>query len=139
MTRSAESVNDMQPSKDEVKISNETLIDVECYGSLTVFLPNRAGGVTVRLERVAYVPNSAFNLFSWVATHTRGVDFSTDDSDKSVTPLDGSLGFRNGDFSHSTHGRRTDTDDDCISSPSLVPDSVETQCNQTSLFRWRSL
>ena len=63
----------MQPSEDKVKIGNDTLVDVEGYGSLTVVFPNKAEGVTVRLDKVAYVPSLAFNLFSLMAAHTRGV------------------------------------------------------------------
>ena len=88
MTKSDELLRDVQPSDDKVKIGDNTLLDVECCGSLTVVFPNKAGGVTVRLERVAYVPDLAFNLFSLMAAHTRGVGFATDDSDKSVTLLD---------------------------------------------------
>ncbi|CAM9730633.1 unnamed protein product, partial [Sphacelaria rigidula] len=72
MTKSVEMLRDMQPSEDEVKIGNNTLIGVECYGSLTVVFPNRAGGVTVRLEKVAYLPDLSYDLFSLVAAHTRG-------------------------------------------------------------------
>ena len=36
MTRSADLLSDVQPSEDKVKIGNDTLVDVEGYGSLTV-------------------------------------------------------------------------------------------------------
>ena len=55
MTRSADLPRDVQPSEDKVKIGNDTLIDVEGYGSLTVVFPNKAEGVTVRLDKVAYL------------------------------------------------------------------------------------
>ena len=83
MTRSADLLRDMQPSEDKVKIGNATLVDVEGYGSLTVVFPNKAEGATVRLDKVAYVPSLAFNLFSLMAAHTRGVGFATDDKDMS--------------------------------------------------------
>ena len=79
----------------------------------------------MRLERVAYVPDLAFNLFSLMATHTRGVGFATDDSDKSVTLLDGRLRFWSDGTEYSTYGRRIDPDDVCTPSPSVVPGSVE--------------
>ncbi|CAM9644848.1 unnamed protein product, partial [Sphacelaria rigidula] len=79
MTESVEMLRDLQPSEEKVKIDNNTLIDVECYGSLTVVFRHRAGVVTVRLEKIAYVPDLAFNLFSLVAAYTRGVGLSTDD------------------------------------------------------------
>ncbi|CAM9850947.1 unnamed protein product, partial [Sphacelaria rigidula] len=64
MTKSAEFLRDMRPSDDKFKIGSNTLIDVECYGSLTVIFPNKAGGVAVRLEKGSYVPDLVFNLFS---------------------------------------------------------------------------
>ena len=36
MTRSADLLRDVQPSEDKVKIGNDTLVDVEGYGSLTL-------------------------------------------------------------------------------------------------------
>ena len=53
-----------------------------------VVFPNKAESVTVRLDKVAYVPGLAFNLFSLMAAHTRGVGFATDDKDVSVTLAD---------------------------------------------------
>ena len=69
------------------------LIGLEGYGSLTVVFANKERGITVRLEKVAYVPDLAFNLFSLMATHTRGLGFATDDEDMSVTLVDGRLRF----------------------------------------------
>ena len=72
MTRSADLLRDVQPSEDKVKIGNDTVVDVEGYGSLTVAFPNKAEGVTVRLDKVAYVPSLAFNLFFYNGcAHTR--------------------------------------------------------------------
>ena len=62
MTRSADLLRDVQPSEDKVRIGNDTLVDVKGYGSLTVVFPNKAEGVTVRLDKVAYIPSLAFNL-----------------------------------------------------------------------------
>ena len=42
MTRSAGLLRDVQPSEDKVRIGNDTLVDVEGYGSLTVVFPNKA-------------------------------------------------------------------------------------------------
>ena len=83
-TKSAELLRDLHPTEDKFKIGNDTLIGVEDYGSLTVAFPSKGGGVPVRLEKVAYVPDLAFNLFSLMTAHTRGVGFVTDDEDMSV-------------------------------------------------------
>ena len=93
MTRSVDLPRDVQPSEDKVRIGNDTLVNVEGYGSLTVVFPNKAEGVTVRLDKVTDVPSLAFNLFSLMAAHTRGVGFATDDKDMSVTLADGRLKF----------------------------------------------
>ena len=58
-----------------------------------MLFPNNEGRLAVRLEKVAYVPDLAFNLFSLMATHTRGLGFATDDEDMSVTLVDGRLRF----------------------------------------------
>ena len=63
------------------KSGNDTLIGVEGYGSLTVVSANKKGGIALRLEKVAYVPDLAFNMFSLMAVHTSGVGFATDDED----------------------------------------------------------
>lgn len=52
-----------------------------------------AGGATVKLDKVAYVPYLAFNLLSLVAAYTRGLSFSADDSNMIVILLDGRLRF----------------------------------------------
>ena len=70
MPRSADLPRDLHPSEDKVKIGNDTLIGVEGYGLLTVVFPNKAGGITVRVEKVAYVPDLAFTLFSLMASYT---------------------------------------------------------------------
>ena len=56
-------LSDMHPSEDTVKIGIDTLIVVECYGSLTTVFPSKEGGITVGLEKVACVPDLDFNLF----------------------------------------------------------------------------
>ena len=83
MTRSADLLRDLHPS-DKVKIGNGALTGVEGYGSLIVVFPNKGGGIAVRLEKVAYVPDVAFNLFSLMTVHTRGVGFATDYVDMSI-------------------------------------------------------
>ncbi|CAM9811448.1 unnamed protein product, partial [Sphacelaria rigidula] len=85
VTRSADLLREMQPSEDELKIGNDTFIDVEGYGPLTAVFPNKVGRLTVTLDKVAYAPAAAFNLLSFMAAHPRGVGFTTDDSDMSVT------------------------------------------------------
>ena len=101
MTRSADLIRDVQPSEHKVKVGNDTLIDVEGYGSLTVIFANKEGGIAVRLEKAAYVLDLAFNLFSLMAAHTRGVGFATDDEDISVTLVDGRLRFWSDGFRYS--------------------------------------
>ena len=54
MTRSAEFLRDVQLFEHKVRISNDTLVDVEDYESLAVVFLNKAEGVTVRLDKVAY-------------------------------------------------------------------------------------
>ena len=71
MTRSPDSLRALHPPEDKVKIGNDTLIGIEGYGSLTVVFPNKERGITVRLKKVAYVPDLAFTLFSLLAAHTR--------------------------------------------------------------------
>ena len=75
MTRSADLLRDVQPPMHKVRIGNNTLVNVGGYGSLTVVFPNKAEGVTVRLDKVTYVPSLTFNFFSLMAAHTRGVGF----------------------------------------------------------------
>ena len=94
MTRSADILRDVQPSEDKVKIGHDTLVNVEGYGPLTVVFPtNKTEGVTVSLEKVAYVPSWASNIFSLMAAHTRRVGFATDDKDMTVTLADVRLKF----------------------------------------------
>lgn len=72
MVRSADSLLDVQPSNHKVSIGNDCLIDVESYGSLVVDFPNLAGGISVNLDKMVYVPDLVFTLFhSWPCT-TRG-------------------------------------------------------------------
>ena len=72
MTRSADLLRDVQPSEDKIRIGNDTLVDVEGHGSLTVGFPNKAKGVTVKPDKVAYVPSLAFNFFFYIGcTNTR--------------------------------------------------------------------
>ena len=87
--------------------------------------PNKERGIAVRLEKVAYVPDLAFNLFSLMAAHTRGIGFTTDDVDMSVTLVDGRLRLSSDGSSYSNYGRRIDPDDDCIPFPLSVPDPIE--------------
>lgn len=63
MTRSVDFLRDLQPSEDKVKIVNDSLIEFEGYVSSTVVFLNKVGGETVRHDRVAYVPDLAFNIF----------------------------------------------------------------------------
>ena len=93
MTRSASLLRDVQPFEDKVKVGNDTPIDVEGYGSLTISFANMEGGITVRQQKVAYVPDLTFNRFSLMAAHTRGVGSATADEDISVTLVEGSLRF----------------------------------------------
>ena len=74
---------------------------------------------------MAYVPSLAFNLFSLMAAHTRGVGFATDDKDMSVTLADGRLKFWSDGSGYCNYGRRIDPDDDYIPFPLLVPEPIE--------------
>lgn len=87
---------DVQLSEDKVKVKlgNNTSIDVEDYGPLTVVFPNHAGGIMVRLDEVASVSVLAIIHFLLVAAHVRGVGFTTDDLDMSVTLLHERLRFK---------------------------------------------
>ena len=78
-------LRDLHPIKDKVINGNETLVGVEGCGSLTVALPNKEGGVTTRLEKVARVPDMTFNRFSLMGAHKRGVGFVSDGVDMSAT------------------------------------------------------
>ena len=110
----------------KVKIGNDTLVDVKGYGSLTVAFPNNATeGVTVRLEKVAYVPGLAFNIFYLMAAHTRGVGLATGDKNMSVTLADGRLKVWINGSEYCNYGRRIDPDDDYIPFPLLVPEPIE--------------
>ena len=80
------------------------MVDVEGDASLTVVFPNKAEGVTIRLDKVAYVPGLAFNLFPLRAAHTRGVGFATDDKDVSVTLADGRLQVWSDGSEHYNYG-----------------------------------
>ena len=71
------------------------------------------------------MPDLAFNLFSLMAAHTRGVGFATDDEDMSVTLADGRLRFCSDGSGYSNYGRRIDPDDDYIPFPLWVPDPIE--------------
>ena len=125
MTRSADLLHDLHPSEDEVKIDNDTLIGVEGYGSLTVVFSNKEGRITVRLEKVAYVPDLAFSLFSLLVANTRGVGFATDDEDMSMTLVDGRQRFWSDGSGYSKYGRRIDPDDDYIPFPLSMPEPIE--------------
>ena len=87
--------------------------------------PNKERGIAVRLEKVAYVPDLAFNLFSLMAAHTRGIGFTTDDVDMSVTLVDGRLRFWSDGSGYPNYGRRIDPDDHYIPFTLLVPDLIE--------------
>ena len=125
MTRSADLLRDVQPFEDKVRFGNDTLVDVEGYGSLTVVFPNKAEGVAVRLDKVAYVPSLAFNLFSLMAAQTRGVGFATDDKGMSVTLADGRLKVWSDGSGYCNYGRRIDPGDDYIPFPLSVPEPIE--------------
>ena len=62
MTKSADLHRDLHSSEENVKISNDTVVRVEGYDSRTVVFPNKAGGITVRLEKVAYLEKVALSL-----------------------------------------------------------------------------
>ena len=74
---------------------------------------------------MAYVPSLAFNLFSSMAAHTRGVGFATDDKDMGVTLADGRLKFWSDGSGYCIYGRRIDLDDGYIPFPLLVPEPIE--------------
>ena len=136
MTRSADLLRDMQPSEDKARIGNDTLVDVEGYGSLTVVFPNKAEGVTVRLEKVAYVPSSAFNPFPLMAAHTRGVGFAIDDKDRSVTPADGRLKFGVMDLDTVTMIEGFIPMTTTSFFPCWFPNPSRTSCNLLTPFPW---
>ena len=139
MTRSADLFRDLHPSEDKVKVGNDTLIGVEGYGSLTAAFSNNAGEITARLEKVAYVSDLDFNLFSFVAAHTRGAGFATDDEDLSVTLMDWRLRFWSDGCGYSNYGRRIDPNDDYILFPCRCPSPSRTACRPLSLSPWGSL
>ena len=78
MTTSDDLLRDVRPSKDKVRISGDSLVDIQSYGSLRIVFPHEAGGVTLKLKQVAYLPELAFNLFAPEAAHNCGVGFVTD-------------------------------------------------------------
>lgn len=70
MTRSADSLCDLQTSEEEIKIRNGTFIDVEGHGLLIVVFPRKTGKATVRLDNVASAPDLASNFFPVLAVWT---------------------------------------------------------------------
>lgn len=80
-------LRDLQTFEDKVN----TVINTESSGLLIVVVSNNVRGITMRLNKVAYVPDLAFSLFSLTAVHSRGVGSTTDDSDSSVSLPD--IGF----------------------------------------------
>ena len=62
ITRSADLLRDLHPSKDKVTIGNHTLTSVKAYGSPSVVFANKEGGVAIRLEMIVGVPYLAFKL-----------------------------------------------------------------------------
>lgn len=84
-------LGELHPTEDIVNIGNDTLIGVEGFGSLTVAFLNKERGVTVKLERLAYVLILAFNYFSFLVGHNRELGSVTDDEDISVTFENGRL------------------------------------------------
>ena len=70
-------LRDLHPPEDQIKIGDDALIGVEGYGSLTVAFPNKERRVTVKLEKVAFVPNLALNHFCSVVAHKREIRFVT--------------------------------------------------------------
>lgn len=93
MIRSAVFPGNLQPSGDNLKFGNDTSTDVEGYGSLADIFPDKAGRISVRLDKVAYVPDLAVNPSFLMAAHTREVGFTTDRWGMGVTLLDGRLKF----------------------------------------------
>lgn len=127
MTRSADLLCDMQPSENTVTIGNVTLIDVEGYASLAAGSPQKAGGITARRGKVfPHAPHEAFKPFPFMTAHPRGVGSTIDDSDMSVTLMDGRLRFWGGVSGYSTYGRRIDPDGNYTHFPLVVPGSIET-------------
>ena len=74
---------------------------------------------------MAYVSDLAFNIFSLIVTHTRGVGFATDDEDMSVTLADGHIRFWSDGSGYSNYGRRIDADDVYTPFPPSFPDPIE--------------
>ena len=90
MTHSADLLSDVRLGDYKVRVGDNHLIDVMGYGTLTVVFP---GDLTVKLLDVAYATDIAFNLFSLVAAHKRGVGFTTEEKDLCISLFTGRLRF----------------------------------------------
>ena len=75
MTRSTDTMHDIRPTHDKVRIGDSRMIDIVGYGTLTVVFP---WNLTVKLLDVAYAPDLSCNLFSFMAAHRRFVGFRTE-------------------------------------------------------------
>ena len=73
MTHSADLLSDASLCDAKVRIGDNHLINVVGYATLTVVFPGDL------LLDLAYVPEIAFNLFSLLAAHKRGVAFTNEE------------------------------------------------------------
>ena len=66
ITHSVDQLGDVRLCHDKIRISDNNLIDVVGYGTLTLVFP---GDMTVKLLDVGDVPDLAFIFFSLMAAH----------------------------------------------------------------------
>ena len=76
MTTSADLLSDVRQCDDKVRISDNHVIDVLGYDTLTVVFP---GDLIAKLLHVACVPDIEFNNFFMMAAHKQGVRCTTEE------------------------------------------------------------
>ena len=123
MTHSADLLSDVRLGDYKVRVGDNHLIDVMGYGTLTVVFP---GDLTVKLLDVAYATDIAFNLFSLVAAHKRGVGFTTEEKDLCVSLFNGRMRFEGNGSSYSGLAYRIAPDDGYVPFPLLTPNPAKT-------------
>ena len=131
MTHSADLLSDVRLGDDKVRVSDNHLIDLVGYGTLTVAFP---GDLTVKLLDVACVPDMAFNLCSLMAAHKQGRGFTTEEKDLCIYLFNGRLRFEGDGSSYSGFAYRIESDDGYVTFPLLPPNPSRLVWNPVAIF-----
>lgn len=89
MTSSHELMTDQRRVDDKVRIGGNCLLELKCYGLLSLVLGD---GQFVVMSDAAYVPDLCFNVFSLKAAQIKGVMY-TPPEDGSILLFDAKMSF----------------------------------------------